>query len=93
LQLLGTCHSQKKTRQEIQGLPGSGVLAVTTKNIDLYMEGIPEDFVVRDENGELITRNKQRYHALQDWSIVDASSVIGPGGTVPWSTPHRPGKE
>lgn len=37
------------------------------------MEGIPDDFKIKDGNGELITRELQRQYALRDWSIIDTT--------------------
>lgn len=45
--------------------------AVETKDINLYMELIPEDFVIFDERGDTITREKLKEYTLRDWSIID----------------------
>lgn len=47
--------------------------AVTTKNINLYMDLIPEDFIIKDQSGEIISREKQKEYALRDWSIIDTT--------------------
>lgn len=47
--------------------------SVRTKNIDAYMERMPEDFIIYDESGEIITREMQRAYALRDWSIIDTT--------------------
>ncbi|MFD2564359.1 hypothetical protein [Aquimarina rubra] len=49
------------------------ILAVSTKNIDLYMKKMPQDFVIYDENGSQISREQQREFALRDWSIIDTT--------------------
>jgi osmotically-inducible protein OsmY len=37
------------------------------------MEGIPEDFEIKDENGNLITKAMQRKFILRDWAIIDTT--------------------
>ena len=49
------------------------VQAVSTKNINLYMDLIPEDFIIRDQSGEIISREKQKEYTLRDWSIIDTT--------------------
>ncbi len=49
------------------------VQAVTTKNINLYMDLIPEDFIIKDQSGEIISREKQKEYTLRDWSIIDTT--------------------
>jgi hypothetical protein len=69
------CSSNKKedVREEIQAALDQCVLAVNTKNIALYMEGIPEAFQIKDENGNLITKEMQRRLILRDWAIIDTT--------------------
>jgi hypothetical protein len=38
--------------------------------IEAYMHGIPEDYVIYDESGEVITREQMRANALRDWSVI-----------------------
>lgn len=47
--------------------------AVTTKNINSYMDLLPEDFIIKDQNGAIISREKQRAYTLRDWSIIDTT--------------------
>jgi hypothetical protein len=49
------------------------ILAVSTKNIELYMKKMPKDFVIYDENGYQISREQQKQYALRDWSIIDST--------------------
>ena len=63
----------KMVESDIQKALDECVKAVTTKDIDLYMKGIPDDFILKDESGEVITREKQRGYALRDWSIIDTT--------------------
>lgn len=45
--------------------------AVNNKDIEVYMKKMPEDFIIYDETGEIITRKKQKEYALRDWSIIE----------------------
>jgi hypothetical protein len=60
-------------KTEIQKQLDKCVLAVTTKNINLYMDLIPEDFIIKDQSGEVISREKQKEYTLRDWSIIDTT--------------------
>lgn len=62
---------EAQIRTEIQSQLDSCVKAIETKDIDLYMALIPEDFVIYDQSGEIISREKQREYTLRDWSIID----------------------
>jgi hypothetical protein len=53
-----------------------GVEATRTKDIDGYMAQIPEQTVIYDEAGGLVTRNQQRANVLRDWSIIDRTLAI-----------------
>ncbi len=65
--------TDKEIEIEIQKQLDKCVQAVTTKNIDLYMNLIPEDFIIKDKNGEIISREKQKEYTLRDWSIIDTT--------------------
>ena len=74
--LLCSCQAQKNPDQvkaEIQAQLNKCVKAVNNKNIDLYMDQIPEDFVIYDEKGEVITREMQKAYVLRDWAIIDTT--------------------
>jgi ketosteroid isomerase-like protein len=66
-----TQQSESQIKGEIQNQLDKCVKAVETKDIELYMDLIPEDFVIYDESGEIISRAKQREYTLRDWSIID----------------------
>ncbi len=53
-----------------------GVEATRNKDIDLYMSQLPEDLIIYDESGEIITRNQQREYALRDWAIIDTTLFL-----------------
>lgn len=58
---------------DIQKQLDNCVQAVNTKNINLYMDLIPEDFIIKDYRGEIISREKQKEYTLRDWSIIDTT--------------------
>ncbi|MFD1314276.1 hypothetical protein [Namhaeicola litoreus] len=70
--------SEKLSQQEKKSIQNSiqkeidiMIQAVSNKDIDTYMKGMPEDFIIYDENGEIITRLKQKEYALRDWAIIE----------------------
>ncbi|WP_373495804.1 hypothetical protein [Aquiflexum sp.] len=63
--------SESQIRDEIQHQLDRCVLAVATKDIELYMSLIPEDFVIYDQSGEIISREVQKEYTIRDWSIID----------------------
>ena len=60
-------------KNDIQKQLDKCVQAVTTKDINLYMDLIPEDFIIKDQSGEIISREKQKEYTLRDWSIIDTT--------------------
>ncbi len=63
--------SESQIREEIQSQLDKCVKAIETKDIELYMDLIPEGFVIYDESGEIISREKQRECTIRDWRIID----------------------
>lgn len=61
---------------EIQDLINDGIEATRTKDIERYMSRMPEDLVIYDESGEVISREQQRAYALRDWAIIDTTLNI-----------------
>lgn len=53
-----------------------GVEATRTKNIERYMSQMPEDLIIYDEGGKIISREKQKEYALRDWAIIDTTLQI-----------------
>ncbi|MBL7870050.1 MAG: hypothetical protein JNM78_00455 [Cyclobacteriaceae bacterium] len=74
---LAGCNNQKRIElaieKEIQKQLDKCVHAVNTKNIDSYMDLLPIDFVIYDQNGEIISREQQRVYTLRDWAIIDVT--------------------
>ncbi len=65
--------SNLEIKTAIQSQLDKCVEAVNTKNINLYMDLIPPDFVIKDQSGEIITREKQKEYTLRDWAIIDTT--------------------
>jgi hypothetical protein len=65
--------SDAEIKMEIQKRLNKCVEAVKTKNINLYMDLIPDDFILKDQSGEIISREKQKEYTLRDWSIIDTT--------------------
>ena len=71
-----TSLSDAAVRSAIENQLARGVEATRSQDIDAYMDGIPEDFVIQDESGERITREQQRANTLRDWSIIPRTLAI-----------------
>ena len=63
---------QNIIQQEIN----EGVEATKHKDIDLYMSQMPDDLVIYDKSGEVITKKRQRAYVLRDWAIIDTTLSI-----------------
>ncbi len=66
-----TEQDKKAIHESIQKEIDIMIEAVNKKDIETYMEKMPEDFIIYDENGDIITRDQQREYALRDWSIIE----------------------
>ncbi|WP_106792197.1 hypothetical protein [Aquimarina sp. Aq78] len=53
-----------------------GIEATRVKDIETYMSRLPQDLVIYDESGEIISRDKQKEYALRDWAIIDTTLSI-----------------
>ncbi len=60
----------------IQAQIDESVEATRTKNIDLYMSVIPDDWVVHDEKGGTVSRDDLRRGALEQWDIIEKTISI-----------------
>ena len=63
-------------RREIEAQIARGVAATRDEDIEAYMEGLPEDLVIYDERGEVISREQQRAYALRDWAVISRTLDI-----------------
>lgn len=61
---------------EIKKEIDKGIEATRSKNIDAYMSQLPNDLNLKDENGNLISRQQQRANTLRDWAIIDTTLNI-----------------
>jgi ketosteroid isomerase-like protein len=68
--------SLAKVRREIEAEIARSVEATRSQNIDAYMAGTPDDLVIRDESGEIITKEKLRANTLRDWGIIPKTIAI-----------------
>ena len=59
--------------EEIQKEIDTLLIAVKTKDIELYMKKMPKDFIIYDNNGTELSREQQKEFALRDWSIIDST--------------------
>ena len=66
-------NEKNEIRKVIKKELEKGVEATRIKYIDLYMGQMPDDFVIFDESGEIITREKQKENTLRDWKIIDTT--------------------
>ncbi|MDC6351056.1 hypothetical protein PP178_05785 [Zeaxanthinibacter sp. PT1] len=53
-----------------------GVIATRDKDIDTYMAQLPEDLLIHDEDGKVISREQQREYTLRSWEIIDTTLFI-----------------
>lgn len=67
---------KEEIREIVRKKVRDGVIATRNKDIDTYMEQLPEDLVIYDENGEVISREQQRQYALEAWEIIDSTLYI-----------------
>ncbi len=49
--------------------------AVNTKTINLYLDLMPPDFVIKEQTGEIISREKQKEYIVRDWAIIDTTLI------------------
>ena len=87
LNLLISCNSNKsiselsltqkaEIKEQIKKEIEEGLKATRTKNIELYMSQLPNDLILIDENGKLISKEQQRENTLRDWAIIDTTLNI-----------------
>jgi hypothetical protein len=67
---------KSEIRQLIEKNIYEGLEATRNKDIETYISRLPEDLLIYDESGEVITREKQREYALQAWAIIDTTLYI-----------------
>lgn len=68
--------SEATVRAEIEHAISRSVEATRTQDIEAYMAGIPNDLVIHDESGAVVTRGQLRANTLRDWSIIPRTIAI-----------------
>jgi len=63
-------NSTDDARADIQRQLDRSAEATRLKDIDTYMDCIPRDFALKDEQGHTISREQLRHNILRDWSII-----------------------
>lgn len=63
-------------RSQIEAAIARSVEATRAQDIDRYMASVPEDLILHDGSGEIITRDQLRTNALRDWSIIPKTLSI-----------------
>lgn len=58
-------------RAAIDGEIQQGVKATIEEDIDAYMDGVPEDYRIVEDDGSITDKAALREHALRSWAIID----------------------
>lgn len=66
----------KTVRASIEQSIARSVEATRAEDIDAYMAEIPEDFVLYDESGAIVSHEQQRADVLRDWSVIPGTISI-----------------
>lgn len=72
-------HPSQRTRTiraSIEQSIARSVEATRTEDIDAYMAEIPDDFVLYDESGAIVSQEQQRADVLRDWSVITRTIAI-----------------
>lgn len=85
-----------KIRAEISAQIDKMAAATRAKNIDSYMECVPPDFLLKQDDGSTIGRDGLRAHVLEMWSVIpetksltvqiDRIEPAGPGEATAWTS-------
>lgn len=65
-----------RIRDEIQAVIDKTAEATQTKNIEAFMEEVPPDFQLKQDDGSTMDRDGLRAHVLQEWSIIDHTESL-----------------
>ena len=58
-------------RAAIDGEIQQGVKATIEEDIDAYMDGVPDDYRIVEDDGAIKDKTALREHALRSWAIID----------------------
>jgi ketosteroid isomerase-like protein len=67
---------QRAARTEIEAVIARSLEATRNQDIQAYMALIPDDAVLRDGSGKMITRDQLRADVLRDWSVIPKTLSI-----------------
>jgi hypothetical protein len=57
-------------RAAIEAEIALGVSATWKQDIDAFMDGVPLDYRIYDESGEVITREQLRANTIRNWAVI-----------------------
>lgn len=62
--------SPESVRALIEAEIALGVRATWEQDIEAFMDGVPPDYRIQDESGEVITREQLRANTLRNWAVI-----------------------
>jgi hypothetical protein len=68
--------SDAEVRRQIDASLQRTVRATMSEDIDAYMAELPADLEIRDESGEIVTREQQRANVLRDWGVIQRTLAL-----------------
>lgn len=51
----------------------AGIRATREEDIEAFMDGVPADYRIDDESGEVITREQLRANTLRNWAVISGT--------------------
>jgi hypothetical protein len=63
-------------RALIEAEVARGIRATWEKDIDAFMDGVPLDYRIYDESGEVITREQLRANTLRNWAVIPRTLAL-----------------
>ncbi len=80
---LSACASQQPAacpidaiRTEIDAEIQKGVKATIDEDIDAYMDGVPDDYRIVEEDGSITDKETLRANALRNWAVIDETREL-----------------
>ncbi len=61
---------KEKIKAERQNVISISIEATRTQDIENYMSVLPKDIIIKDNQGGIVTRTRQKANTLRDWSII-----------------------
>lgn len=53
-----------------------GILATTSKDMDLYMEGVPDDYRIVEDDGSITDKAALRAKQTQAWALITRTNAL-----------------